>query len=244
MNANTIQPLTPGPADDKPAHRDSAVRGTAERRSVLFGLALALPATPVLLILGTNWQAIQLLWIVALIWTIVASFVHALRQGICHGDWSAFRCGEIPRNDGDLDFATKTGRYAFIRIRACHEEPHAHRRPVLAGSQSHQPAMSLSAARTPTQRLAIQLFVTRLKDVLSMKLHRESGVTQITARYVLHRLRQVWLDEAALDGMTELMMALLEDDETWIGVEPRNMSGSKRPAAILSYFPSLVGLVV
>ena len=29
--------------------------------------------------------------------------------------------GEIPRNDEDLDFATKTGRYAYLRIRADHE---------------------------------------------------------------------------------------------------------------------------
>ncbi|MDD9999658.1 MAG: hypothetical protein OXQ89_18115 [Rhodospirillaceae bacterium] len=73
------------------------------------------------MILGTSWQAIQFLWLVAVICTIVASFIHALRQGIRHGDWSAFRCGEIPQNDEDMDWATKTGRYAYLRIRAEHE---------------------------------------------------------------------------------------------------------------------------
>ena len=117
MNANMSQPPGPDPADGNPADGNSG-----ERVGVLFGLAVALPATPILPILGTDWQAVQLLWIVAVIWTIVASLIHALRQGIRHGDWSAFRCGEIPRDDDDLDYATKTGRYAYLRIRATHED--------------------------------------------------------------------------------------------------------------------------
>ena len=127
MNANTTHPLSPAdvsPAGGNPADGESG-DSTAERSTAewvgLFGLAVALPATPVFLILGTNWQAIQFLWIVAVIWTIVASFVHALRQGIRHGDWSAFMSGEISRNDEDLDYTTKTGRYAYLRIRARHE---------------------------------------------------------------------------------------------------------------------------
>ena len=121
MNANTSLPLTPGPADGSLGYETHTQPGLAERNSVLFGLAVVLPATPVLLILGTNFQTIQFLWIVAVIWTVVASFVRALRLGIHHGDWSAFRCWEIPQNDADLDFATKTGKYAFLRIRASHE---------------------------------------------------------------------------------------------------------------------------
>ena len=127
MNANTTQPLSPAdisPAGGDPADGksdDSTAERSSAERVVLSGLAVALPATPVLLTLGMNWQTIQLLWIIAVIWTIVASFVHALRQGIRHGDWSAFRCGEIPRNDEDLDYTTKTGLYAHLRIRAHHE---------------------------------------------------------------------------------------------------------------------------
>ena len=127
MNANTTQPLSPAdvsPAGGNPADGksdDSTAERSSAERVVLSGLAVALLATPVLLILGTNWQAVQLLWIFAAIWTIVASFVRALWQGIRHGDWSAFMCGENPRNDEDLDWSTKTGRYAFMRIRAQHE---------------------------------------------------------------------------------------------------------------------------
>ena len=122
MNANTTQPLSPagGKPSDGKSDDSTAERGSAER-VVLFGLAVALPATTVFLILGTSWQAIQLLWIIAVIWTIVASFVHALRQGIRHGDWSAFMSGEILQYDEDLDWSTKTGLYAYLRIRAHHE---------------------------------------------------------------------------------------------------------------------------
>ena len=116
MNANMSQPPGADPADGRPATHRSA------EGVVLFGLAVALPATPVLPILGTDWQAVQLLWIVAVIWTVVASFVQALRQGIRHGDWSAFRCGDIPLSDDDLAWSTKTGRYAYLRIRATHED--------------------------------------------------------------------------------------------------------------------------
>ena len=122
MNANATQPLSPAhgnPADGNPG--DSTAERSSAERVVLFGLAVALPATLVFLILGTNWQAVQLLWIIAVIWTILTGFVYALQQGIRHGDWSAFMCGDIPGNDQDLDWSTKTGRYAYMRIWANHE---------------------------------------------------------------------------------------------------------------------------
>lgn len=134
MNENTTHPLSPGPADRNPADGDSAdgnsadgspsdgsPHGSMAALTVLFGLAVALTATPVFLVLGARLQAIQLLWIVAVIWTVAASFVHALWQALRNGDWSEFMCGEIPRNDENLDWSTRTGRYAFMRIRATHE---------------------------------------------------------------------------------------------------------------------------
>ena len=124
MNENTTHPLSPGPADRGPADGNSADRNphaSMAALTVLFGLAVALTATPVFLVLGAQLQAIQLLWIVAVIWTIVASFVHALWQALRHGDRSEFMCGEIPRNDENLDWSTRTGRYAFMRTRATHE---------------------------------------------------------------------------------------------------------------------------
>lgn len=119
MNENTTHPLSPGPADGNSADRNP--HGSVAALSVLFGPAAALTATPVFLFLGAHLQAIQLLWILAVIWTIVASFAHALWKALRHGDWSEFMCWEIPRNDENLDWSARTGRYAFLRIRATHE---------------------------------------------------------------------------------------------------------------------------
>ena len=57
----------------------------------------------------------------AVFWTIAASFVQALRQGLRHGDWSAFSGCEPPRNDDDFDFFSRSAAYAYLRIQAEHE---------------------------------------------------------------------------------------------------------------------------
>ena len=93
---------------------------------ILGAPALALAATFVLVIAGTapdesgpDW--IGAAWLAAVLWTIAATFVQALWQGLRHKDWSAFTCCDLPGNDEDLDWATKTGKFAYIRIRADHE---------------------------------------------------------------------------------------------------------------------------
>lgn len=88
----------------------------------------------------------------------------------------------------------------------------------------------VQSSRLPLRKWvwAIYIYVTNLKGVSSMKLHRDLDVTQKTAWYMLHRIRQAWADEDALDGMVELMMGPLEVDETYIGGKRKNMSKSKR----------------
>ena len=93
---------------------------------ILGAPALAIVATFVLALAdaapdesGADW--IGAAWLAAVLWTIAASFVQALWQGLRHGDWSAFTCCDLPGNDEDLDWATKTGKYAHMRIRATHE---------------------------------------------------------------------------------------------------------------------------
>ena len=73
---------------------------------------------------------------------------------------------------------------------------------------------------------AIYLEVTSLKGVSSMKLHRDIGVTQKTAWFMLHRLREAWAQEKAepFDGPVEV-------DETHIGGRKKNMSKEKRRQA-------------
>ena len=71
--------------------------------------------------------------------------------------------------------------------------------------------------------IAIYLCLTSLKSVSSMKLHRDIGVSQPTAWFMLHRIREAWGKEpdGSFDGPVEV-------DETYIGGKRRNMSKAKR----------------
>ena len=88
---------------------------------VLGPLAFAVPVSFVLPLVGAGSDYIGAVWLAAVLWAIAASFVQALWQGLRHGDWSAFTSCDLPRNDDDLDFSMRTGKYAYLRIRADHE---------------------------------------------------------------------------------------------------------------------------
>ena len=70
--------------------------------------------------------------------------------------------------------------------------------------------------------IGIYLFATNLKGVSSMKLHRELGITQKAAWFMLHRLRKT--KEAGAGWFT----GPVECDETYIGGKRANMSNAKR----------------
>ena len=84
---------------------------------------------------------------------------------------------------------------------------------------------ALESSKIPLRKwvFAIYLEVTSLKGVSSMKLHRDLKVTQKTAWFMLHRLRESWAEEKAqrFDGPVEV-------DETFIGGRERNKHGSKK----------------
>ena len=71
--------------------------------------------------------------------------------------------------------------------------------------------------------MAIYLMSTNLKGVSSMKLHRDLDVTQKTAWYLAHRLREAWKTDGG--GM---FAAPVEIDETYVGGKRKNMSKAKR----------------
>ena len=55
---------------------------------------------------------------------------------------------------------------------------------------------ALERSRVPLRKWAIAIYLelTSLKSISSMKLHRDIGVTQATAWFMLHRIRESWSD--------------------------------------------------
>ena len=71
--------------------------------------------------------------------------------------------------------------------------------------------------------IAIYLEMTSLKGVSSLKLHRDIGVSQKTAWFMLHRLREAFAEETG-----ELMSGPAEADETYMGGRRKNMHAAQR----------------
>ena len=71
--------------------------------------------------------------------------------------------------------------------------------------------------------IAIFLIATNLKGISSMKLHRDLGITQKSAWFLAHRIRETF-DFAWLPGFD----GPIEADETFIGGKRKNMSHDKR----------------
>ena len=87
---------------------------------------------------------------------------------------------------------------------------------------------ALERSKVPLRKWAIAIYLelTSLKSVSSMKLHRDIGVNQRTAWFMLHRIRQAWFDTDD-DGS---FRGPIEVDETYFGGKRQNMSLSKRKA--------------
>ena len=73
--------------------------------------------------------------------------------------------------------------------------------------------------------VAIYLVCANLKGISSMKLHRDMDVSQKTAWFMLHRIR-----EAFINTDDPLFAGPVEADETFIGGKVKNMHESKRRA--------------
>jgi len=71
---------------------------------------------------------------------------------------------------------------------------------------------------------AIYLHITSLKGVSSMKLHRDLGIRQDTAWYMLQRIRKAFDD----DGDNTLFGGPVEVDETFVGGKEANKHASKK----------------
>ncbi len=87
----------------------------------------------------------------------------------------------------------------------------------------------LESSRVPLRKWAIAIYleITSLKSVSSMKLHRDIGVSQPTAWFMLHRIREAWKVPGgnSFGGPVEV-------DETFVGGKARNMHAHKRVQTI------------
>ena len=84
---------------------------------------------------------------------------------------------------------------------------------------------AMEGSKIPLRKwvFAFYLETTSLKGISSMKLHRDIKVTQKTAWFMLHRIREVWATDKAAQ-----FTGPVEVDETYFGGKRKNMSNAQR----------------
>ena len=133
-------------------------------------------------------------WLVSLRWP----------SGIC--------CHHCGSENVQTDCKHKTMSYR------CREKACAKRFSIRTGT-----VMQSSKLGFQTWAIAIYLMSTNLKGISSMKLHRELEITQKSAWFLAHRLR-----DTLLAKNPAMMAGPVEADETFVGGKAKNMHRSQR----------------
>ena len=87
-----------------------------ERAIVLGGIVLAAFFTAWAAAAGAGLETVAAAWLAAGAWAFLSSLALALRRGFRRRDWSAFRRSERPDDTELIDWSTRTGAYAYMRI--------------------------------------------------------------------------------------------------------------------------------
>ena len=102
--------------------------------------------------------------------------------------------------------------------------PYRCREKVCAKRFSVRTRTLMDSSNIPYQKWAIAIFLmtTNLKGVSSMKLHRDLGISQKSAWFMAHRIRQAMTDTGGL------FSGPVEVDETFVGGREHNKHGNKK----------------
>ena len=134
--------------------------------------------------------------------------------------FEAQRWGE----DGSDHYCPRCGSYDVAHVKS--EKPMRWRCRSCRTYHSVRTNTPLENSNVPLRKWAIAIYrmLTSLKSVASTKLRRDIKVTQSTAWFMMHRLRQAW----ANDKYGEHYDGPVEVDETYVGGERKNKHKSVR----------------
>ena len=85
---------------------------------------------------------------------------------------------------------------------------------------------AIASSKVPLRKWAIAIYLelTSFKSISSMKLHRDIGITQSTAWFMLHRIREAWVNRSDSGPLT----GPVEVGEINVGGRERNKHASRK----------------